>query len=126
MTRRARVRRCCRRPRGGFGLCSRMAQAVLGGRIGGSAMRATAGVLGASAFLLATTTAVRDAHACGGCFDPPTPPEESGTVVTDHQMIFVTAPQQTTLYDMIKYTGSPASFAWVLPIHGAVTIGLSS
>jgi hypothetical protein len=51
---------------------------------------------------------------------------ESGTVVTDHQMIFVTSPQQTTLYDMIKYTGSPASFAWVLPIHGIATVGLSS
>jgi MYXO-CTERM domain-containing protein len=51
---------------------------------------------------------------------------ETGTVVTDHQMIFVVSPQQTTLYDEIKYTGSPSSFAWVLPIHGPVTVGLSS
>jgi MYXO-CTERM domain-containing protein len=42
-------------------------------------------------------------------------------------MIFVaSSPTQTTLYDMIKYSGSPSSFAWVLPIHGTVTVGLSS
>jgi hypothetical protein len=47
-------------------------------------------------------------------------------VVNDHQMIFVVTPQQTTLYDEIKYSGSPSSFAWVLPIHGPVTVGLSA
>jgi MYXO-CTERM domain-containing protein len=41
-------------------------------------------------------------------------------------MIFVTSQQQTTLYDMIKYAGSPSSFAWVLPIKGTVSVGLSS
>jgi hypothetical protein len=41
-------------------------------------------------------------------------------------MIFVSSPQQTTLYDMIKYSGSPSSFAWVLPIQGTVTVDLSS
>ncbi len=77
----------------------------------------------ASLFLPA---AAPDARACGGCFHPPTPPTETGSVVTDHQMIFVASPQQTTLYDMIKYTGSPASFAWVLPIRSTVNVGLSS
>jgi MYXO-CTERM domain-containing protein len=67
-----------------------------------------------------------DARACGGCFHPPTPPTQSGTVVTDHRMIFTISPQATTLYDEIKYAGSPADFAWVLPIHGQVTVGLSS
>ena len=63
-----------------------------------------------------------DARACGGCFAV----TQSGTVVTDHRMIFSISPQQTTLYDEIEYTGSPASFAWVLPIHGVVTVGLSA
>jgi hypothetical protein len=33
---------------------------------------------------------------------------------------------QSTLYDQIEYSGSPTSFAWVLPIHGTVTVGLSA
>jgi hypothetical protein len=65
----------------------------------------------------------RDSRACGGCFHPPA---QSGTVVTDHRMIFSLSPQLTTLYDEIEYQGSPSSFAWVLPIHGPVRVGLSS
>ena len=65
----------------------------------------------------------RDAKACGGCFGPPT---ETDDVVTDHRMVLSVSPQQTTLYDEIKYSGSPSSFAWVLPISGQVTIGLSA
>jgi hypothetical protein len=65
----------------------------------------------------------RDAAACGGCFGPPT---ESNDVVTDHRMVLSLSSQQTTLYDEIKYAGSPSSFAWVLPISGQVTIGLSA
>ncbi len=63
-----------------------------------------------------------DASACGGCFAPP----ESDSVVTDHRMILSVSPQQTTLYDQIRYTGSPSSFAWVLPISGTATVGLSA
>jgi hypothetical protein len=63
------------------------------------------------------------AAACGGCFHPP---RENPTVVTDHRMIFAVSPKQTTLYDQMRYTGSPSSFAWVLPIANQVTIGLSS
>jgi MYXO-CTERM domain-containing protein len=70
--------------------------------------------------------AARNARACGGCFHEPPQPNQSGTVVTDHKMIFSISPQQTTLYDEIKYSGSPGSFAWVLPIQGQVTVGLSS
>src|SRR5580693_7917352 len=80
-----------------------------------------AAALGGAAALAATTA--RDARACGGCFHPPT---ESGTVITDHRMIFAVSPAQTTLYDEIQYQGSPSSFAWVLPIHGTVTVALSS
>jgi hypothetical protein len=41
-------------------------------------------------------------------------------------MIFSVSPQMTTLYDEIEYQGSPSSFAWVLPIHGPVRVGLSA
>ncbi len=76
--------------------------------------------LASAAVLLAVEPS---ASACGGCFHPP---KENPTVVTDHRMIFAVAPKQTTLYDQMRYTGSPSSFAWVLPIGGLVTIGLSS
>jgi hypothetical protein len=33
---------------------------------------------------------------------------------------------QTTLYDEIKFSGQPSSFAWVLPIKGEVKVGLSA
>jgi len=81
------------------------------------------GIIPAALGSLLVATQANDARACGGCFHPPT---QSGTVVTDHGMIFTVSPQATTLYDEIKYSGSPADFAWVLPIHGQVTVGLSS
>ena len=64
----------------------------------------------------------RDANACGGCFIP----QENPTVVTDHRMILSVSKEQSTLYDQIKYSGSPSSFAWVLPISGTVEVGLSA
>jgi hypothetical protein len=76
--------------------------------------------------VLTVASVARDARACGGCFHEPQPPNQTGTVVTDHRMIFSVSSQQTTLYDQIKYSGAPSSFAWVLPIRGAVTVGLSS
>lgn len=41
-------------------------------------------------------------------------------------MVLSVSQQQTTLYDQIRYTGNPSSFAWVLPISGTVTVGLSA
>jgi hypothetical protein len=41
-------------------------------------------------------------------------------------MILTIAQDQSTLYDQIRYSGSPASFAWVLPIAGTVQVGLSA
>ncbi|AKU96412.1 hypothetical protein AKJ09_03076 [Labilithrix luteola] len=81
--------------------------------------------LAALAFTAVATTTLampRDAEACGGCFAPP----ETPTVVTDHRMILSISKDQSTLYDQIKYSGAPESFAWVLPISGTVTVGLSS
>jgi hypothetical protein len=82
-------------------------------------------VLIAAIGLAAGTMAIapRDAQACGGCFHPP---EENPTVVTDHRMLLSVSKDQTTLYDQIKYSGAPTSFAWVLPISGTVDVGLSA
>lgn len=84
-------------------------------------------------FLLATTPLFLlapgfegTAAACGGCFHGPETTPENNTVVTDHRMALAIDLEQTTLYDQIRYQGSPESFAWVLPIRGAATVGVSS
>ena len=73
--------------------------------------------------VLGTLSAERAASACGGCFHPPT---QSVSDITDERMLLAVSTTQTTLYDQIRYSGSPSSFAWVLPIHGTVTVGLSA
>ncbi len=65
----------------------------------------------------------RQASACGGCFHPPS---QTVTDITDERMLLAVSSTQSTLYDQISYSGSPSSFAWVLPIHGIVTVGLSA
>jgi hypothetical protein len=64
----------------------------------------------------------RQASACGGCFQP----TQTVTDITDERMLLAVSGTQSTLYDQIQYSGSPSSFAWVLPIHGTVTVGLSA
>jgi hypothetical protein len=68
----------------------------------------------------------REASACGGCLVPPPPPGQVETVITDERMIYSVSKDQTTLFDEIRYSGSPSSFAWVLPIKGTVQVGLSA
>lgn len=41
-------------------------------------------------------------------------------------MILSVSNDQTTLWDQIEYSGAPESFAWVLPIHAPVDVGVSS
>jgi len=65
----------------------------------------------------------RQASACGGCFHPPS---QTVTDITDEKMLLAVSATQTTLYDQIEYSGSPSNFAWVLPIRGTVTVGLSA
>jgi hypothetical protein len=90
-------------------------------------MHRSAFVWGISASVSALAlVGARDAAACGGCFHPPTPPTQIASDITDERMLLSVSPTQTTLYDQIQYSGSPTSFAWVLPIHGAVTVGLSA
>ena len=76
--------------------------------------------------LLSSYVFAQDARACGGCFNPPQPPNENPTVITDHRMILTISQQESTLWDQIEYSGEPSSFAWVLPISGAVRVGLSA
>jgi Uncharacterized protein conserved in bacteria (DUF2330) len=83
--------------------------------------------LSAVALTLATVCAgEREAAACGGCFHPPPPPTQTASDITDERMLLAVSTKQTTLYDQIRYSGSPTSFAWVLPIHGTVDVGLSA
>ena len=76
-------------------------------------------------FLALSASAVflheRPAHACGGCFAPPS----EKTVVTDHRMALSISPQQTVLWDQIRYSGDPREFAWVLPVRDGATVELS-
>jgi hypothetical protein len=78
-------------------------------------------------FLAATVSITlleaHEARACGGCFHPPA---QTATDITDERMLLSVSQTQTTLYDQIRYSGNPASFAWVLPIKGTVTVGLSA
>lgn len=64
----------------------------------------------------------QDAAACGGCFAS----QSEVTQITGEKMLLSLSQQQTTLYDQITYSGNPSSFAWVLPIKGTATVGLSS
>jgi MYXO-CTERM domain-containing protein len=82
------------------------------------------GVMVAASALCALTLATeRQAAACGGCFHPPT---QTATDITDERMLLSVSTTQTTLFDQIQYSGNPTSFAWVLPIHGTVQVGLSA
>jgi hypothetical protein len=73
-----------------------------------------------------TVLEVHDAAACGGCFAPPAPTPSQVTQITGEKMLLTMSKQQTTLYDEITYSGNPSDFAWVLPIKGVATVGLSS
>jgi hypothetical protein len=85
-----------------------------------SALVVGLGVVGA---ICLAGVAERNALACGGCFHPPA---QTDTDITDERMLLAVSQTQTTLYDQIQYSGSPSAFAWVLPIHGTVTVGLSA
>ena len=54
------------------------------------------------------------------------PPQQTTSDITDERMLLAVSTKQSTLYDQIRYSGNPSSFAWVLPIHGTVDVGLSA
>lgn len=72
---------------------------------------------------VAAALPARDAHACGGCF---VPSQARSTQVSSHRMVMSIGKTSTTLWDQIEYVGDPSEFAWVLPIHGQVQVGVSS
>lgn len=76
-----------------------------------------------AAFAWCALTATPDAAACGGCFHPAT--DTSGSVVTDHRMVFEITSQETILWDQVRYAGDPKEFAWVLPVRAGARIELS-
>jgi MYXO-CTERM domain-containing protein len=85
-------------------------------------MRSLGNLLLGLAVLAIAATHAREASASGGCFVP----ETADMQVTSHRMILSISPWKTTLWDQIAYSGDPASFGWVLPIKGAVDVGVST
>ncbi|MFO0615581.1 MAG: DUF2330 domain-containing protein [Polyangiaceae bacterium] len=67
-----------------------------------------------------------DALACGGCFAPPVQGNDPGTVVASHRMVMSVSTEQTILWDQIQYTGSPKTFAWVLPVKPGARVEVGS
>lgn len=77
---------------------------------------------------IGATAFPRDAAACGGTFrpEPKAIDPESPAVVTDHRVAIALSPSMTTLWDQVEFAGDPAEFAWVLPVRGAVAVGLGT
>lgn len=75
-----------------------------------------------SASLLSTD----DARACGGCFHPEDVPPEQQSLVTSHRMALSISPDVSVLWDQVEYAGSPAEFAWVLPVKPGARIEVAS
>lgn len=78
--------------------------------------------------LLAALSAMpQPVGACGGCFTVSASGAKNAQVVTDHRMVLSLSERRTTLWDQIRYAGSPEDFVWVLPIAPGreVQIGLA-
>ena len=52
--------------------------------------------------------------------------EGRSTQVTSHRMALSVSADHTSLWDQVEFTGDASDFAWVLPIHGEVEVGVSS
>lgn len=61
------------------------------------------------------------AAACGGLFTADSYTEQSA-----ERLIFAVDPGKVTLYEQIRYTGSPADFAWVLPVPAVPQVDTAS
>ncbi|MEZ4390526.1 MAG: DUF2330 domain-containing protein [Polyangiales bacterium] len=84
-------------------------------------MRASSWLLGLLSLALVARGNVADA--CGGCFaSVSVDGSKSVQVVTDHRMVLALASEETTLWDQIRYAGSPEGFVWVLPVPHGVPI----
>lgn len=83
-------------------------------------------MLAGASMLAVSGLVTSDAHACGGCFHQENPPGPEISVVTGHRMAFAISPAQTVLWDQVEYSGSPAEFAWVLPVKPGARLELAS
>jgi hypothetical protein len=61
------------------------------------------------------------AMACGGMF-----PADAYTEQSAERLIFAVDPGKITLYEQIRYTGSPKDFAWVLPVPAVPSVDTTS
>jgi Uncharacterized protein conserved in bacteria (DUF2330) len=86
------------------------------------AMNLRFSALAGAAAALAAVLSPTDATACGGYFAS----EMTSTAVAGHRMAFAVSPARTVLWDQIQYSGSPATFAWVLPVGAGAYIELSN
>ena len=69
----------------------------------------------AVAMATGATALTRDAWACGGCATPVVVATPTST--TDHRMVLSLSPQQTVLWDQLRFAGDPKQFLWILPIR---------
>jgi hypothetical protein len=83
--------------------------------------------LGAIALPLSLLTLyATDSRACGGCFHPEDQPPDQSSVVLAHRMALSISTDASVLWDQVQYTGSPAEFAWVLPVKPGARLELAS
>lgn len=78
-------------------------------------MKITSLVSGLALAAAALSADAPPASACGGCFSPPM----AVTSVDSHRMVVALSTDRTTLWDQIRYEGSPTDFVWVLPVPSA-------
>ena len=65
------------------------------------------------------------AHACG-CLSPPSVTEGDFAVnQAAEQIVFEVEPGWVTAHVLIKYSGDPASFAWIIPVPEVPDLGIS-
>lgn len=80
----------------------------------------------ALAALAAPLFASHPARACGGCFHAEEQTPAQTSVVSAHRMALSISTTRTILWDQVQYTGSPAEFAWVLPVKPGAYIEVGS
>ncbi len=69
-----------------------------------------------------------DAHACGGCFSPPSPQVDQTVRQDAERVLFVRDPvtKQSTVWVEVRYTGLAKDFGWVLPVPKLPKVGVGS
>ncbi len=91
-------------------------------------MRVFHAVVAAAAAFVVTVAGVRVADACG-CVSPPVPSpigdEQYAVNQQAEQIIFEVDKGWVTAHVLIKYSGAPEQFAWIVPVPEVPELGLS-